>query len=62
MQVVRRSGNMSETITIDFATADITATAGKDYEAQEGTLTFVVRWRTMQCTTCAPPNATSRTT
>jgi len=43
--VVRRSGNMSETITIDFATADITATAGKDYEAQEGTLTFVADQR-----------------
>ena len=31
--------------------ADITATAGKDYEATEGTLTFQVGRRTMQCTT-----------
>ena len=30
----------SKTITIDFATANVTATAGKDYTARSGTLTF----------------------
>ena len=38
--VVRRSGHMGDCVTIDYKTADITATAGKDYEATEGTLTF----------------------
>ena len=30
----------SETVTVDFATADGTAAAGWDYTAVEGTLTF----------------------
>ena len=51
MQVVRRSGHMGDVVSIDYKTADITATAGKDYEATEGTLTFQVGRRTMQCTT-----------
>jgi len=38
--VVRRSGHMGDVVSIDYKTADITATAGKDYEATEGTLTF----------------------
>ena len=52
MQVVRRSGHMADVVSIDYKTADITATAGKDYEQTEGTLTFQVGRRTMQCTTC----------
>merc|ERR1740130_1530224 len=38
--VVRRPGHMADVVSIDYKTADITATAGKDYEATEGTLTF----------------------
>jgi Ca2+/Na+ antiporter len=38
--VVRRSGHMADVVSIDYKTADISATAGKDYEATEGTLTF----------------------
>merc|ERR1740117_1520596 len=38
--VVRRSGHMGDVVSIEYKTADITATAGKDYEATEGTLTF----------------------
>tara|TARA_B100000795_G_scaffold268175_2_gene254565 strand:+ start:921 stop:1061 length:141 start_codon:yes stop_codon:yes gene_type:complete len=45
MQVVRRSGHMGDVVSIEYKTADITATAGKDYEATEGTLTFQVRRR-----------------
>ena len=52
MQVVRRSGHMADVVSIDYKTADISATAGKDYEATEGTLTFQVGRRTMQSTTC----------
>ena len=45
LQVVRRSGHMGDVVSIEYKTADITATAGKDYEATEGTLTFQVRRR-----------------
>ena len=31
---------MGDVVSIEYKTADITATAGKDYEATEGTLTF----------------------
>src|SRR5207248_4451574 len=34
------SGTPSGTVTVDYATADGTATAGLDYEARSGTLTF----------------------
>ena len=37
---VRRSGDTSATTTVQFATADGTATAGTDYTATAGTLTF----------------------
>jgi len=37
---VTRSGDLTQTATIDFATADGTATAGSDYAASLGTLTF----------------------
>ncbi|MEM6255563.1 MAG: ExeM/NucH family extracellular endonuclease [Cyanobacteria bacterium P01_D01_bin.156] len=37
---VTRSGDTSGTTTVDFATSDGTATAGSDYTANSGTLTF----------------------
>ncbi|WP_218933777.1 Calx-beta domain-containing protein [Rubripirellula lacrimiformis] len=37
---VTRSGGTDGTVTVDFATADGTATAGSDYAANNGTLTF----------------------
>ena len=37
---VHLSPASSQTVTVDFATADVTATAGSDYTAQTGTLTF----------------------
>jgi hypothetical protein len=37
---VRRSGDTSGTATVQFATSDETATAGDDYNAATGTLTF----------------------
>jgi probable HAF family extracellular repeat protein len=38
--VVTRSGPTDQSATVDFATADGTATTGKDYVATSGTLTF----------------------
>ena len=38
--VVTRIGSTSGTVTVNFATADGSATAGTDYSAQSGTLTF----------------------
>jgi CSLREA domain-containing protein len=38
--VVTRTGSTSGTVTVNFATADGSATAGTDYTAQSGTLTF----------------------
>lgn len=37
---VFRSGNLSQTMTVDYATADGTAIAGQDYTATNGTLNF----------------------
>jgi hypothetical protein len=37
---VRRTGDTSTAMTVDFATSDGTATAGDDYTATSGTLTF----------------------
>jgi uncharacterized delta-60 repeat protein len=37
---VFRTGNTKDTVAVDFSTADGTATAGADYEATSGTLTF----------------------
>jgi hypothetical protein len=37
---VVRTGGSSGTLTVDYSTADITATAGQDYVAATGTLTF----------------------
>ena len=37
---VQLSASSSQTITVDFATADGTATAGTDYIATSGTLSF----------------------
>lgn len=37
---VTLSATWGETVTVDYATADGTATAGGDYQAQSGTLTF----------------------
>ena len=37
---VTLTGNTQDALTVDFATADITALAGKDYVATSGTLTF----------------------
>lgn len=37
---VRRTGDTSQPATVDYATADGTATAGSDYAATSGTLTF----------------------
>ena len=48
--VVRRSGHMGEVVSINYETADISATAGKDYEAQAGTLTFQVELHATPCT------------
>jgi len=39
--IVRMSIASTETVTVSYATVDITATAGKDYEAVAGTLTFL---------------------
>jgi Calx-beta domain/Salmonella virulence plasmid 65kDa B protein/Bacterial Ig domain/Insecticide toxin TcdB middle/N-terminal region/FG-GAP-like repeat len=38
---VTKSGNASQSYTVDYATADGTATAGADYTAANGTLTFL---------------------
>jgi hypothetical protein len=38
--VVTRTGDLSQTTTVTYATADGTAKAGSDYEAASGTLTF----------------------
>ncbi len=38
--LVRRSGSTSGTTTVDYSTSDGTATAGSDYTATSGTLTF----------------------
>ena len=43
---VRLSRAASETVTVDYATSDATATAGSDYTATSGTLTFAVGERT----------------
>jgi Zn-dependent metalloprotease len=37
---VNRTGNTGESVTVDYATADGTATAGSDYTATNGTLNF----------------------
>src|SRR5580765_3318360 len=37
---VQRSGEMTSTVSVDYATSDGTATAGLDYIAQSGRLTF----------------------
>jgi hypothetical protein len=37
---VSRTGDVSGTVSVDFATSDGTATAGSDYTAMSGTLTF----------------------
>ena len=37
---VNRTGDVSATTTVDFATSDGTATAGSDYTATTGTVTF----------------------
>jgi uncharacterized delta-60 repeat protein len=37
---VGRTGNLSGTVTVSYTTSDDTATAGSDYTAQAGTLTF----------------------
>jgi hypothetical protein len=39
---VRRSGSTAGDVTVDYATSDGTATAGTDYTAAAGTLTFGV--------------------
>ncbi|MFH0909528.1 MAG: Calx-beta domain-containing protein, partial [bacterium] len=39
---VRRVGNTNRIVTVDFATSNGTATAGNDYVATSGTLTFAV--------------------
>ena len=44
--VVRLDAAMSESITVDYATADGTAKAGEDYTAASGTLTFAAGERT----------------
>ena len=43
---VRLSRAASETVTVDYATSNATATAGSDYTATSGTLTFAVGERT----------------
>ncbi len=37
---VDRSGNTSDSVTVDYSTADLSATAGSDYTATSGTLVF----------------------
>ena len=41
------SRTSTETMTVDYATADVTATAGQDYTATNGALTVDVRARTL---------------
>ena len=38
--LIALSGDAVETVTVDYATADVTAAAGEDYVARSGTLTF----------------------
>ena len=40
---VRLTPSSEQTVTVDFATADVTAEAGTDYTARSGTLTFSAR-------------------
>jgi len=37
---IHRSGSLEKAVTVQFATADITATENKDYEQKQGTITF----------------------
>ena len=46
--VVVRTGGLAQTVSCSFASADISATAGKDYEAVDGTLTFEPDVREME--------------
>ena len=46
--VVVRTGGLAQTVSCSYATADISATAGKDYEAADGTLTFEPDVREME--------------
>jgi uncharacterized repeat protein (TIGR01451 family) len=47
---VTRTGNLSGTASVDFATADGTATAGSDYTATSGTLNFAANQATATIT------------
>jgi len=46
--VVERRGAMDKTVTVNFSTADISATAGKDYTAVDGELSFAPGVKEMQ--------------
>ena len=58
---VTLTGSTSETVSVDYGTADGTATAGSDYTATSGTLTFSpgTATRTIQVTVAGDPVAES---
>ena len=48
--VVRLSAASGRQVTVNYATADDTATAGSDYTAKSGTLTFLAGWTSQNVT------------
>lgn len=56
---VTRSGDLSQAQSINYATSDVTATAGSDYTAVSGTLTFLASETSKSITVATLTDATS---